>query len=253
MKKLHLLWVFVSVFIFYGCQKDDEKAIIVINFEGMLDGPEQEFIADDANLVNGWLYITTFMDPSKVLKFEHYHSYHPYTNDYLFNGFTFTNKTDITKSGILNVTGKGHSGSIYLSVYPDEWNPSRIENLKTDKYKFAGMWVTNSTVAYLAMKDGDDGFDPPLVKGPFTVGDYFILATIGYDDDNKSIGNVNFYLADFLRSEKSYIVDTWVWMDLTPLASAKYIEFEMSSTDNNNGYMNTPSYFCIDDITLVEN
>ena len=37
------------------------------------------------------------------------------------------------------------------------------------------------------------------------------------------------------------------------IKEADYITFEMSSTDNNdNGQMNTPSYFCLDGITLIE-
>jgi hypothetical protein len=58
-------------------------------------------------------------------------------------------------------------------------------------------------------------------------------------------------LADF-RNGKSDIVNSWSWIDFTPLASAEYIEFEMSSTDTGDFGMNTPSYFCMDDITLTE-
>ncbi|KAA6326315.1 hypothetical protein EZS27_024566, partial [termite gut metagenome] len=61
----------------------------------------------------------------------------------------------------------------------------------------------------------------------------------------------DFYLADF-RNGKSDIVNTWTWVNFTPIASAEYIEFEMSSTDNNPQGMLTPSYFCMDDVTLTE-
>jgi hypothetical protein len=253
MKKLHLLWVFVSVFIFYGCQKDDEKATIVINFEGMLDDENTEFTTSNGVKVDDEdpysYYKTIFQDePLNILQFDHY-----YASWGFGGGFTYvnySNKVDPGSSNLSATTGMGKSGSIYLTSNTSSFTPARITNLKSDTYKFAGAWVTNSTYAYLAIKDGNDGWDGLI---PFASGDYFTLTAKGYDRSGNSIGKVDFYLADFFHSGKSYIVDTWVWMDLTPLASAKYIEFEMSSTDNNNGYMNTPSYFCIDDITLVEN
>ena len=66
------------------------------------------------------------------------------------------------------------------------------------------------------------------------------------------IGRVDFYLADY-RNKKTEIVNTWQWFDWSPIANASYITFELSSTDNNpKGEMNTPAYFCLDGITLIE-
>ncbi|KAA6317356.1 hypothetical protein EZS27_032473 [termite gut metagenome] len=249
MKKLHLLLVLVSVLIFSGCQKDDEKETIVINLEELLNGTNQEFTTSEGK-IDGWYTKANFKEPLNILQFDHYYSEGEYGG--FGGGFTYTNYTDTTTPGYSNlaaITGKGQSGSIYLTANASSFTPARITNLQSDKYKFAGAWVTNSTYAYLAVKDGNDGYGG--VKGPFTADDYFILTAKGYDFSGKSIGKVDFYLADF-RNGKSDIVSTWAWVDFTPIASAEYIEFEMSSTDNDQNGMLTPSYFCMDDVTLTE-
>ncbi|KAA6350596.1 hypothetical protein EZS27_002079 [termite gut metagenome] len=255
MKKLHLLMLLVPVLLFSGCQKDDgketddEKETVVINFEGLLSGTNREFTTSDGVKANDedYYYQANFEDPLTILRLNHY-----YTDEGLFGGgFTYTNYTDITTSGFTNIsaiTGKGQSGNTYLTTNTNEFTPARITNIQPGKYQFSGAWVTNSTYVYLAIKDGNDGFG--VVKGPFTADDYFILTATGYDSSGE-IGKVDFPLADF-RNGKSDIVNTWTWVDFTPIASARYIEFELSSTDRNDFGMNTPSYFCMDDVTLTE-
>ena len=72
------------------------------------------------------------------------------------------------------------------------------------------------------------------------------------DRHNLIIGKIDFYLADY-RNGKKEIVNTWQWFDWTPIANASYITFELSSTDNDPEQgMNTPAYFCLDGITLIE-
>ncbi|KAA6315774.1 hypothetical protein EZS27_033816 [termite gut metagenome] len=252
MKKLYVLTLLSVLFAFYGCQKDDEKEIVIINFDELLNGANQEFITSNGVKVDDkdYYYQTNFKEPLNILQFKHYY------NDRGFGGgFTYINYTDLTTPGYSNlsaIAGKGKSGSVYLTSNTSIYTPARITNLQSDKYKFTGAWVTNSTYAYLAVKEGNDGGGEwSVIKGKFTTDDYFILTATGYDSNDKSIGKVSFYLADF-RNGKSDIVNSWSWIDFTPLASAEYIEFEMSSTDTGDFGMNTPSYFCMDDITLTE-
>ena len=100
------------------------------------------------------------------------------------------------------------------------------------------------------MKDGNDGGIGLVRK--FGVGDWFILTAVGHASDDSEIGRIDFYLADF-RDGNCMILDTWKWFDWSELADASYITFEMSSSDISDFGMNTPSYFCMDDITLQEN
>ena len=59
------------------------------------------------------------------------------------------------------------------------------------------------------------------------------------------------YLADY-RDGKTEVLNTWKWFDWTSIANAAYINFELSSTDIGEYGMNTPAYFCMDAITMIE-
>lgn len=125
-----------------------------------------------------------------------------------------------------------------------------MTNLQAGTYQFKGAYITNTTYAYLAVKDGNDG-GVSVVKGPFEDGDYFTVTAIGHAASGEEVGRSTFYLADY-RDGKSSVVNTWEWFDWTPLANAAYVTFEMESTDTGDYGMNTPNYFCLDGITLVE-
>lgn len=151
-------------------------------------------------------------------------------------------------SNLSAITGKGKDGSVYLTVALS--NPTKLTNLQTGTYQFKGAYITNTTYAYLAVKDGNDG-GVSVVKGPFEDGDYFTVTAIGHAASGEEVGRSTFYLADY-RDGKSSVVNTWEWFDWTPLANAAYVTFEMESTDTGDYGMNTPNYFCLDGITLVE-
>ena len=117
------------------------------------------------------------------------------------------------------------------------------------------MYVTNTTFAYLAVAEGNDGQEPgqpPLfVKGPFTDDDWFKLEIVGQDSTGTETGRVDFYLADF-RNGASTIIDDWTWINLQGLGDGvKSLAFELSSTDEGMFGMNTPAYFAMDNLTIV--
>jgi hypothetical protein len=118
-----------------------------------------------------------------------------------------------------------------------------------------GMYVTNTTYAYLAVVEGRDtaGTDvPAFVKGPFEDDDYFRLDVIGLDAVQRQTGIVEFYLADY-RDGKHEAVSSWTWLDLTALGDeVAVLSFELSSTDTSMFGISTPTYFAIDDLTFAE-
>ena len=63
--------------------------------------------------------------------------------------------------------------------------------------------------------------------------------------------SVEFYLADY-RGDNDYIISAWTLVDLSPLAAARSLFFNLSSSDNGNYGMNTPATFAIDDIQFVQ-
>ena len=109
-----------------------------------------------------------------------------------------------------------------------------------------GAWFTNTTCAYLAVRDGDDGNNPPFVSGPFGEDDFLRLGITGLDASDTPTGSVDFLLAD-----GTDIVDAWTWVDLTGLGEVVALEFALSSSDVGAFGMNTPAYFAMDDLTVV--
>jgi hypothetical protein len=241
MKKLSLL-LLLSTFIFCACSDDDEVNVVA-GFESQLSKTESEYSSTTGTKYDDTYFHSTFKDEQALLEFDHYYSSWGFGG-----GFIYTNKTDITTPGYTNnsaITGTGKYGKVYLTSFVNSFTPSKIVNLNPDLYKFKGMWVTNSTNAYLSIKDGDS------MAKKFVAGDWFKLTITGYTSSKAEIGSIDFYLADF-RDGKSININTWQWVDLSSLNNASYIEFSMASTDNNSWGMLTPSYFCIDGITLTQ-
>jgi hypothetical protein len=90
----------------------------------------------------------------------------------------------------------------------------------------------------------------------FGAGDFFLLDVQGWTGANGTgteVGQVDFYLANFLGSN-SYIINTWQTLNLSALADAQSLQFGLSSSDNDPVYgMNTPAYFAIDNFTFGTN
>lgn len=253
MKKLTWFMAALLCVSLWSCSDDDNpageepKAEAVISFESELSEPNSSFLATEGE-EDGYYFKTSFTDPQGMASFTHYFS------DWGFGGgFTYTNGTDVTTPGYSNlsaITGTGKNGNVYLTANASSFTVAQITNLQAGKYRFKGAWVTNTTYDYLAIKDGNDGGSGLVRK--FEDGDYFILTAVGHASDGNEIGRTDFYLADF-RDGKSTIVNTWEWFDWSGLADAAYITFELSSTDSGDYGMNTPSYFCLDGVTLQEN
>ena len=255
MKKLSLL-LLLSVFVFCGCSDDDDdvRNEIVINFDNQLPQSESELKTEEGvkETPTDYYYKWNFKDPNNLVEFTHYYSEMGFGG-----GFTYTNKTDITTPGFNNIsaiTAKGKNGKVYFTSNSNSFTPAQVTNLNPDKYEFKGAWITNTTYAYLAIKEGNDGSTPSRVK-QFSNGDWFKITAVGYQTHGTEIGRVDFYLADY-RDGKTKIVNTWEWFDWSYIEDAAYIQFELNSTDNSEyegvSYMNTPSYFCLDAITLIE-
>ena len=166
-------------------------------------------------------------------------------------GFTYSSLTDITTAGFTNnsaITGKGVYTNAYFTVNAggDMWGiPTDITFKDGKAYKAKECYVTNSTYAYLAIKDRNDGGMGAVKE--WTADDQFILTITGYNGD-KETGSIDFKLADGFD-----IVNTWQKIDLTDLGEVTTIHFSLSSTDNDPSWgMNTPAYFCLDQLTVTE-
>jgi hypothetical protein len=175
-----------------------------------------------------------------------------------WNGWACSNTSDISTPGFMNqysaITGKGFDdgtsdGDNYSVSYITE--PSVIDFTDGKPHAVKGFFVTNSTYAAQSMEHGDmyakkfggkDGTEP----------DYFKLSVWGRHHDTDT-DTLEYYLADF-RSENSigdHIIKTWQWVDLSALGRVDSLLFTLSSSDMSYGWMNTPGYFCMDNLHVV--
>lgn len=112
-----------------------------------------------------------------------------------------------------------------------------------------GLYITNNTYATNSMENGDQ-FAKKFGGASGNDPDYFRLTIRGIDKDNNATGTVDYYLADyrFENNTRDYIRKDWRWVDLSSLGTVTKLQFELHSSDVGDYGMNTPSYFCVDNI-----
>ncbi|MGQ9913268.1 MAG: DUF4465 domain-containing protein [Thermogutta sp.] len=174
----------------------------------------------------------------------------------VWSGFAYSNKTDTTTPGYTNqysaITGSGAGSSANYAVSFVPIFGGSLPKIEVPAgLSLVSAQITNTTYAYLSMRDGDSfakkfgglsGNDP----------DWFKLTILGKDLAQSLIGSVEFYLADFRFSDNAldYIVNKWTTADLSPIASARFLEFDLDSSDVGPFGMNTPAYFALDNIVF---
>ncbi len=171
-----------------------------------------------------------------------------------WDGFAYSNRTDTSTPGFTNqfsaITGAGVDNSSTYCVGYVGWASPPTVTLPEARV-VGGAYFTNSTYAYLSIQDGDQ-FSKQFGGDDGTDPDWFILSITGKDENGDVTGTKEFYLADF-RSDtagEDYILNQWTWVDLSGLGSVKTLEFTLSSSDVGTYGMNTPAYFCMDNLTL---
>jgi hypothetical protein len=170
--------------------------------------------------------------------------------DFWSAGFAYTNINDVDSGNYRHQyncsAGKGYN----LSNYYVTGQPGSFIRVKAPSTGVFGFYVTNSTYAYMSMKNGDSfakKFGGPTGNDP----DFFKLTVRGYSGGTIKPDSVEYYLADFRSSNNllDYISKTWQWVDCNKLGAVDSITFYMYSSDNSFGFMNTPGFFCIDNLT----
>ncbi len=193
--------------------------------------------------------------------------YFPNTYDsvlgYWENGFAYSSVIDSVTSGFTNLyaakPASGYNGSsnyAVVQVYPTA--VARLNNVAPTMV-IEGFYVTNGTYAFNSMRDGDTfarkfgdttGTNSGLPQGSYP--DYFKLTVKSYVGGQLSNDSVEFYLADFRFTNDSldYILNSWAWVDCSILAVFDSLQFTLSSSDNGAFGMNTPAFFCIDNLSI---
>ncbi|HVX11301.1 MAG TPA: MBG domain-containing protein [Pirellulales bacterium] len=176
-------------------------------------------------------------------------------------GWAISSTTDTTNPDYTNqysaITGGGADGSkTYAVAYtfgnetntnPDQPGDSWI-NLPTGVNP-SSIQVTNTTYAYLSMKNGDQ------FENKFGPNDYLELDITGYNapyGDNadgtagttgSEVGEVTYDLA-----KGTDILNQWHTIDLSSLAGSESLVFSLRSSQNGDFGINTPTYFAVDNL-----
>ena len=173
-----------------------------------------------------------------------------------WDGFAYSNTTDTTTAGFGNqysaITGGGNNSANYGVSYVSSWGSPPAISYGSGR-TVTGMYVTNTTYAYLSMRDGDS-FAKKFGGDTGNDTDWFKLTVNGIDSFGGAAGQLDFYLADYrnINGSPNYIIDDWTWLDLSGFGNDVIgLQFALSSSDVGDWGMNTPAYFALDDVTTV--
>jgi len=222
---------------------------VIADFDDLALAPESYWRGDE--LSDGFT--------SGSVRFNTNYSYDPVWQMDSWDGFAYSNVSDTTTAGYTNqfaaITGSDVSGegnyAVGFDPVPGLFGADRPSLAPAAATVLDGAYFTNTTYAYLSMVNGDafaKQFGGPTGEDP----DWFGLTITGLHADG-STDSLDFYLADFRSADgnEDYIVSQWTWVDLKPLGSVVGLQFALSSSDNGQFGMNTPSYFAMDGLTAL--
>lgn len=176
-----------------------------------------------------------------------------YNTEWQFwDGFAYSNITDTQTGGMDGqynaIPGIGQGDSATYGVAYVGWLEPPTMTLSTAQI-LQGLYVTNNNYAYYTLLNGSP-FSKAFGGPTGDDADWLMLTVTGKDATGDTTGKVDFYLADFRSADKSedYIVDSWQFVDLTPLGEVKSLQFTLASSDTGAFGMNTPAYFCVDTV-----
>ena len=174
-----------------------------------------------------------------------------------WTGFAYSNSTSsdfetYTTDQYNSASGAGYDGSNNFAVAYSEGTISVLNDSENGD-SINGFYINNNAYVVNSVTNGDS------YAKQFEEGDYFKVIFTG-ENNGEETGTVEYYLADYQSSTEAdrYYLDTWQWVDLRSLGAVTSISFEFESTDMSYGYINTPTYFCVDnfngerEITVVE-
>ena len=127
------------------------------------------------------------------------------------------------------------------------------------------LWICNTAYTYGVIMNGnhwDDGEDDgwtgtarPLKEVVDEQGrkGYLRVDAYGFYGDEPTNGGepVSIYLADYNASATGNVLDTWTEWNLSALGTVSKIRFNIVGNDSGEYGLNTPAYFCLDNIRFT--
>lgn len=226
MKKIKLLAIlFVAALTIVSCTEDSNVKTTLIDFE-------------DVTLSEEGFTSATFT--TKGITFEHKENY--WEGGIAVSSHINTENGEYTNQySVIAGSGAFDSKKFAVVYAPAEIIASQNEN---GHFKAKSIYLTNSTYAYLTMKNGN------MFSDKFGENDWFKVIITGYLNNTKT-ANVEYYLADF-RNGKSFISNTWEKLDISKLGEVDKLTFSFEGSDVGEWGLNTPSYVCFDNLEFSQ-
>lgn len=149
------------------------------------------------------------------------------------------------------IAGKGFNQSDIYGVAYVGYDPQVNKIRLAPGSMPTGFYITNTTIAYRSMQNGD-AFAKKFGGATGNDPDYFKLHLTGWFNGVPKPDTVEFYLADFRDSNNAndYIVKEWTWVNTSVLGMCDSLTYTLSSSDTAFGSINTPTYFCMDNLSF---
>ena len=180
-------------------------------------------------------------------------TYNPAFGGFWAGGWALSSKVDSMEFNFTNLYAAkpavGQGGSLQYAV----GQQNAVVRLEADAAGrlVEGVYLTNGTYPHSIMRDGDPNEFATIFGGDNgNAPDFFKLTIQAYEGGILKPDSVEFYLADYRFEDNSldYIVDTWEYVDLTPLGNVDSLIFRLSSSDVGENGINTPLFFCLDNL-----
>ncbi len=161
-----------------------------------------------------------------------------------WSGFAYSNKTSSDFTTLADqynaATGGGRNGSANFVVAFSGGDVRVLNRAEGDSLR--GCYVTSSAYAMNSILNGDS------YAQKFTEGSWLKIIFTGHRTDGTT-ADIEYYLADYRPAKEAdrYCLDTWQWVDLRALGEVTSVSFTIDGSDKSYGYLNTPTYFCMDD------
>jgi len=180
---------------------------------------------------------------------------------YWASGTSYTNMNDTTNGTYTNlygcITGTAFSGNNYATA-----QRGALITFTNNTTAVSGFYITNTTYAWKVIKSGNmfsrrfgdttgTGSGTSIAQGHYP--DWFKILVRGYRGGNMLTDSVDYYLADYRAAGtvNDYVIKNWQFVNCISLGQVDSISFEMKSSDNSFGFMNTPAFFSMDNFVTV--
>jgi hypothetical protein len=221
-----------------------------IDFEDFtLSGSETYFDGSDfSGTSNGNGQLETIYNSGTLTFNSVYDTTWGASSGYWSTGWAFSNVTTDTLQGFAGLFSSYAGGGDVSTNYAIGQNNSIITNSSIFS-SFESIRVTNNNYAASSMLNGDS-FAKKFGGASGDDQDWFLMEIIGFDELDAVIDTVKFYLADYRFADNSqdYIIKGWKTVDLSAVSNASHLKIELTSSDNSNGYMNTPAFYAVDNV-----